>query len=63
MTVGASAGFAAPGADIEQVQAQVRDLQMQAAGADEQIRQLFLLSGNFHRVVLIGPERQRRAAP
>ena len=36
VTVGASTGFAAPGADIEQVQAQVRDLQMQAGAAHEE---------------------------
>lgn len=36
VTVGASTGLAAPGADIEQVQAQVRDLQMQAGAAHEE---------------------------
>lgn len=38
VTVGASTGFAAPGADIEQVQAQVRDLQMQAGAAHEEAK-------------------------
>ncbi len=38
VTVGASTGIAAPGADIEQVQAQVRDLQMQAGAAHEEAK-------------------------